>query len=81
MSFAVKKAKCIGCKASVDPKNGYLCKHCALHQAGIYKKEQATLQEAELRDAEVWSAAQRIHNTVHSDIMYTGEGVVFLPTK
>jgi DNA polymerase delta subunit 1 len=74
MSFAVKKAKCIGCKASVDPKNGYLCKHCAPQQAEIYMKELAILREAELRYAELWSAAQRIHSTVHSDIMCTGDG-------
>jgi DNA polymerase delta subunit 1 len=74
MMFAVKTATCIGCKAAVDSKNGYLCKHCGPRQAEIYLEKLATLQEAEKTYAELWSAAQKIHNSVHSDIMCTGDG-------
>ena len=72
--FAVKKATCIGCKVPVDPKQGYLCKHCTSREAEIYMEKVAVLREAELRYADLWSAAQRIHGTVHSDIMCTGDG-------
>ena len=74
MMFAVKSATCIGCKASVDANKGYLCKHCAPREAEIYLDKLEKLREAELRYAELWSAAQRIHGSVHSDIMCTGDG-------
>ena len=73
--FAVKRATCLGCKVTVDPKKqGYLCTHCAPLEAEIYMEKLAVLREAELRFSSLWSAAQRIHGTVHSDIMCTGDG-------
>jgi DNA polymerase delta subunit 1 len=72
--FAVKKATCLGCKVLIDPKAGYLCKHCLPREAEIYLSKLEVLHEAELRYAELWAAAQRIHGTVHSDIMCTGDG-------
>jgi DNA polymerase delta subunit 1 len=74
MMFAVKTATCIGCKASVDSTKGYLCKHCAPRETEIFLEKLAVMREAELRYAELWAAAQRIHGTVHSDIMCTGDG-------
>jgi DNA polymerase delta subunit 1 len=74
MMFAVKTATCIGCKAAVDSKSGYLCKHCYPRQAEIYLEKLSTLRAAEKTYAELWSSAQKIHNTVHSDIMCTGDG-------
>jgi DNA polymerase delta subunit 1 len=74
MMFAVKTATCIGCKAQVDSKKGYLCKHCAPRQAEIYLEKLTVLREKEKSFAELWSAAQKIHNTVHSEIMCTGDG-------
>jgi DNA polymerase delta subunit 1 len=72
--FAVKKATCLGCKVPVDSTQGYLCKHCMPREGEIYMEKVAILREAELRYADLWSAAQRIHGTVHSDIMCTGDG-------
>lgn len=72
--FAVKKATCLGCKVPIDSIKGYLCKHCMPREAEIYIEKVAVLREAELRFADLWSAAQRIHGTVHSDIMCTGDG-------
>lgn len=72
MMFAVKTAQCLGCKTSI-PK-GHLCKHCVPREAEIYLEKLAAVREAELRYSELWSAAQRIHGTVHSDIMCTGDG-------
>ena len=76
MMFAVKTATCIGCKASIpdSSKEGFLCKHCQPKEAQIYLDKLAVMREAELRYAELWAAAQRIHGTVHSDIMCTGDG-------
>ena len=43
-------------------------------QAEIYLDKLGNLREAELRFADLWSAAQRIHGNIHSDIMCTGDG-------
>ena len=72
--FAVRKATCLGCKVPIDSKQGYLCKHCVPREPEIYLEKLEVLREAELRFANLWSAAQRIHGTVHSDIMCTGDG-------
>jgi DNA polymerase delta subunit 1 len=74
MMFAVKNATCLGCKASVDCKKGYLCKHCLPKEAEIYLDKLSTLRDAELRFADLWSKAQSVHESVHSDIMCTGDG-------
>jgi DNA polymerase delta subunit 1 len=74
MMFAKKVAQCIGCKASVDGKKGYLCKHCVNREDAIYLEKLEILREAELRYNDLWAAAQRIHGTVHSDIICTGDG-------
>lgn len=73
MMFAVKNAQCIGCKASVDSSNGYLCKHCLPREPEIYLSKLEIFREAELRYNYLWANAQRIHETVHSDIMCTGD--------
>lgn len=73
MSFTVKKAQCLGCRIAIDGKSGYLCKHCAPKEAEIYMSKLKAMREAELRYSELWAAAQRIHGTVHSDIMCTGD--------
>jgi len=74
MMFAVKTAKCIGCKAPVNSKNGHLCKHCLPKEAEIYLGKLQCLREAEKSYAELWSSAQNIHSSFHSDIMCTGDG-------
>jgi DNA polymerase delta subunit 1 len=75
MMFAVKTAQCIGCKAGLDSNTKtYLCKHCSPRETEIFLEKLEILREAELRYADLWSAAQRIHGTVHSDIMCTGDG-------
>jgi len=69
--FAVKKATCLGCKVLID--KGHLCKHCLHRESEIYLEKLVVLREAELRYSQLWAAAQRIHGTVHSDIMCTGD--------
>ena len=36
MSFAIKKAKCLGCKALIDDGEGHLCVHCRPREGEIY---------------------------------------------
>jgi len=74
MGFTVTKATCMGCKTSIDPKQGHLCRHCLPREAEMYLEKLAILREAEVRFAKLWSAAQRIHGTAHTDIMCTGDG-------
>jgi len=74
MMFAKKKATCVGCKAGIDPGMGNLCKYCIPNEAEIYLGKLSNLREAELRYAKLWAEAQRVHGTVHSDIMCTGDG-------
>lgn len=73
MMFAVKNAQCVGCRASVDGSKSYLCKHCLPREAEIYLSKLATFREAEIRYNDLWANAQRIHETVHSDIMCAGD--------
>lgn len=73
MMFVEKKAQCVGCKARI-PDGSYLCKHCSSRECDIYLEKLEALREAELRYHCLWAAAQRIHGTVHSDIMCAGDG-------
>jgi DNA polymerase delta subunit 1 len=75
MMFTVKAAQCLGCKTTIPGgASGYLCKHCKPREGELYLDKLEVMREAELRYSELWGAAQRIHGTVHSDIMCTGDG-------
>ncbi|KAL9188489.1 hypothetical protein ACHAXT_006867 [Thalassiosira profunda] len=74
MMFAQKKATCMGCKVGIGANEGNLCQYCLPKEAQIYLEKLAVLKEAELRYAHLWSEAQRIHGTLHTDIMCTGDG-------
>jgi len=72
--FAVKKATCLGCKVPIESNKGFLCKFCLPREGEIYLEKLAVLREAESRYSKLWADAQRIHGTIHSDIMCTGDG-------
>ena len=74
MMFAQKKASCMGCKASIEPGSGNLCKYCIPQESAIYLEKLSTLREAELRYSKLWSEAQRVHDSLHTEIMCTGDG-------
>lgn len=74
MMFAKKKSSCMGCKAPIEPGIGNLCKFCIPKEPQIYLEKLSCLREAELRYANLWSRAQRIHGTMHTAIMCTGDG-------
>lgn len=72
MMFAQKKVTCMGCKVGIN--EGNLCQYCIPKESQIYLEKLTVLKEAELRYAHLWSEAQRIHGTLHTDIMCTGDG-------
>jgi len=74
MSFAVKKATCMGCKALMDEKLGNLCGSCVHKEGEIYMNKLADMKRAERDYAGLWAAAQRIHGSNFQDIMCTGDG-------
>lgn len=74
MMFASKKATCLGCKVPIKDVGGNLCEYCIPKESQIYLEKLACLKEAELRYAYLWSEAQRLHGTLHTDIMCTGDG-------
>ena len=74
MMFASKKAKCMGCKTPMEESMGNLCKYCIPKEAEIYLEKLGVLREAQFRYAKLWAEAQRIHGTLHTDIMCTGDG-------
>lgn len=74
MMFAQKKSTCMGCKVSIGVDEGNLCKYCVPKEAQIYLGKLAALKEAELLYSHLWSECQRIHGTLHTDILCTGDG-------
>jgi DNA polymerase delta subunit 1 len=58
----------------MDMKQGHICKHCKKDERLFFLEKLAILRETETRHAELWSTAQRIHGTVHTDIICTGDG-------
>lgn len=74
MMFASKKSKCMGCKTPIDDEMGNLCKYCIPKESQIYLDKLGVLREAQLRYSKLWAEAQRIHGTIHTDIMCTGDG-------
>ena len=68
MMFASKSARCMGCKVNIKADEGTLCKYCLPKEAQIYLEKLDALKEAELRYAHLWSEAQRIHGTLHTDV-------------
>lgn len=74
MMFTKKAKTCMGCKVTLNANGGNLCKHCIPKEAEIYLEKLETLREAEKRYGELWAKAQRIHGTLHTEIMCTGDG-------
>lgn len=74
MMFAVKTAKCLGCKAPVNDQDGHLCVYCKKNESKIYLEKLECFRAAEKSYAKLWSTAQQIHGSYHSDIMCTGDG-------
>ena len=74
MSFAVKKATCMGCKALIPKNTGNLCEHCVSKEDQIYLGKLRDLRRSEAEYSHLWAAAQRIHGQIFQDVMCTGDG-------
>lgn len=68
MMFAVKTAKCMGCK-SVMKSSGLLCKHCKPRAGVIYSKEVAAAKQLESRFSQLWTQCQRCQGSLHQEVL------------
>lgn len=73
MMFAVKKDKCISCKAVLPSgwtkKNGHFCKHCSGNEVQTYTEKLSNLHDLETRFSRLWSQCQRCQGSLHQDVL------------
>ena len=69
MMFAVKKTKCLNCKAAISEKEKTLCKHCRPYEAEFYQSKVEELQENEKVFGKLWTCCQRCQGSLHQDIL------------
>ena len=73
MAFAVKRAKCLACKAALDPKDAgataTLCSHCRPREAEIFKRQLATVNALEDKFSLLWTQCQRCQGSMHADVL------------
>lgn len=70
MAFAVRKMRCLSCKAPVDD-HQTLCRHCAEHEAEVYEKRLAGVSALEEKYARLWTQCQRCQGSLHQDVLCT----------
>ncbi len=71
MAFAVKKLKCLSCKAPMDEAEGTLCGRCTHREAEVYRRQLAVVNEAEAKFARLWTQCQRCQGSLHQDVLCT----------
>jgi len=71
MSFAVKKLKCLSCKAPIDEADGTLCGHCKHREAEVYRRQLALVNASEEKFARLWTQCQRCQGSLHQDVLCT----------
>ena len=71
MMFAVKKSKCLGCKALIDEGDGHLCVHCLPREAEIYLSKVSQMHEHEATFSKLWTQCQRCQGSFHEDVLCT----------
>lgn len=76
MAFAVKKHKCMGCKAPIDTaaeKAGCttLCTHCMPKEAEVYRRQLNTVNGLEDRFSKLWTQCQQCQGSLHADVLCT----------
>ena len=69
MAFAVKKLKCLSCKAPID--DGVTCGHCKGREQEVYRKQLALVNEAEEKFSRLWTQCQRCQGSLHQDVLCT----------
>lgn len=73
MNFAVKKLKCLGCKAPLSG-SGALCRQCladADGEARVYARQLGTVNELEHQFARLWTQCQNCQGSLHQDVLCT----------
>eukprot|EP00941_MAST-03F_sp_MAST-3F-sp1_P004067 g4067.t1 len=76
MMFAVKKEKCLGCKAVLPAKwaktHGHFCKHCkgdAGREARVFTEKLARVHDLETRFSRLWTQCQGCQGSLHHDVL------------
>lgn len=72
MNFAVKKLKCLGCKAPLNGQ-GALCKSCVANEAAVYTKQLESVNELEHVFARLWTQCQNCQGSLHQDVLCTSK--------
>lgn len=70
MNFAVKKLKCLGCKAPLSG-TGALCRSCIENEADVFTKQLASVNELEHLFARLWTQCQNCQGSLHQDVLCT----------
>ncbi|GLE05294.1 hypothetical protein PINS_up014307 [Pythium insidiosum] len=68
MNFAVKKSKCLGCKAPLNG-SGALCRSCKENEAEVYTKQLDSVSELEQLFARLWTQCQNCQGSLHQDVL------------
>jgi len=70
MKYAVKRASCLGCKASLKT-DTVVCDHCRNRGRlpELYQEAAARVREAEENFHHVWTECQRCSDSLHSDLL------------
>ncbi|KAG6966941.1 hypothetical protein JG688_00006535 [Phytophthora aleatoria] len=68
MNFAVKKLKCLGCKAPLNGK-GALCRSCVEREAEVYSRQLESVNELEHMFARLWTQCQNCQGSLHQDVL------------
>ncbi|CAH0475255.1 unnamed protein product [Peronospora belbahrii] len=70
MNFAVKKLKCLGCKAPLSGK-GALCRSCVEREAEVFSRQLQSVNELEHMFARLWTQCQNCQGSLHQDVLCT----------
>ncbi|KAF1328474.1 DNA polymerase delta catalytic subunit, partial [Globisporangium splendens] len=70
MNFAVKKLKCLGCKAPLNG-TGALCRSCIENEADVFTKQLESVNELEHLFARLWTQCQNCQGSLHQDVLCT----------
>ncbi|TYZ60960.1 hypothetical protein PybrP1_001058 [[Pythium] brassicae (nom. inval.)] len=70
MNFAVRKLKCLGCKAPLNGA-GALCRSCVEREAEVFAKQLGAVNELEHLFARLWTQCQNCQGSLHQDVLCT----------
>lgn len=70
MAFAVKKEKCMGCKAPLDGKNA-LCTNCTGKEVEIYMRQLDEKNSLATLFSRLWTQCQNCQGSLHQEVLCT----------